>query len=37
MLRSIEKLSKAIDSEEMSLGALNRTVQGELYHGKKEN
>jgi hypothetical protein len=37
MLRSIEKLSKAIDSEEMSLGALNRTVQGELFHGKKEN
>jgi hypothetical protein len=37
MLRSIEKLAKAIDAEELSLAAFNRKTQSEQYHSRKEN
>jgi N-methylhydantoinase B/oxoprolinase/acetone carboxylase alpha subunit len=37
MLRSIEKLAKATDTEEMSVAAFNRNTHGDPYHSRKEN
>ncbi len=37
MLRSIEKLAKSIDAEEVSMAAFSRNAQGEPYHSRKEN